>query len=124
MFGLLGLGVVGVAIVFWFRLVRDVAIPRNRAPFQIAFAVGAILGVIAVLGSEGFFSTVAGALAAIVGTAFLLLRLQSAQKPNVPSVEVGGPILPFSALDADGREFDLTSLRGKPYLLKFFRGHW
>jgi peroxiredoxin len=33
-------------------------------------------------------------------------------------------VVSFSAPDADGREFDLSSLAGRPFLLKFFRGHW
>ena len=26
--------------------------------------------------------------------------------------------------DEEGRRFDLSALRGRPFLLKFFRGHW
>jgi len=40
------------------------------------------------------------------------------------AVRVGGPILDFSAPDENGEPFALASLRGRPYLLKFFRGHW
>ena len=37
---------------------------------------------------------------------------------------VGAPILDFEAPDAEGEPFDLATLRGRPFLLKFFRGHW
>ena len=37
---------------------------------------------------------------------------------------VGAPIIDFTALDDRAVPFELGSLRGKPYLLKFFRGHW
>ncbi len=68
--------------------------------------------------------SIAGGIAALLGFAFLGLRPQSSQKPKRPAVEVGGPILGFSAPDENGVDFDLSNLKGKPYLLKFFRGHW
>ena len=30
----------------------------------------------------------------------------------------------FTAKDDQGNSFDLAALRGRPFLLKFFRGHW
>jgi len=39
-------------------------------------------------------------------------------------VKVGEPILRFRARDAEGNDFDLQELAGRPFLLKFFRGHW
>ena len=59
-----------------------------------------------------------------MSTIFPALRLQSRQQPNRPAVAVGEPMLLFSAPDENGVDFDLSSLNGKPYLLKFFRGHW
>ena len=124
MWGLIGLGIVIASGVVWFRRINAVAIPRNRLPFQVAFAVGALLGVFAIVQGEGLLGMISGGIAAFSGTMFLLLRLQSSQKPNEPVVSVGDPILAFSALDENGAEFDLSTLQGKPYLLKFFRGHW
>jgi peroxiredoxin len=54
----------------------------------------------------------------------LLVRTQSAQSRNVPRVAVGAPILDFTAPDEHGRPFRLSSLAGRPILLKLFRGHW
>ncbi len=43
---------------------------------------------------------------------------------DVPRVAVGDPYIDFTAPDADGNAFTLSSLDGTPILLKFFRGHW
>jgi cytochrome oxidase Cu insertion factor (SCO1/SenC/PrrC family) len=37
---------------------------------------------------------------------------------------LGGLAAGFAIPDERGEPFDLASLRGRPYLLKFFRGHW
>lgn len=124
MSGILGLVIVGVTFAIWFRLMQQVAIPRNRLPFEIAIVIGVVAGLVGVFGSGGWLGSLTGGLAAFAGSIFLLLRLQSGQKSNDPAVAVGGPILAFSAPDASGEDFDLAKLSGKPYLLKFFRGHW
>ena len=61
----------------------------------------------------------------VAACAFFLLVLSLTRQSNqVPAVAVGGPILDFSAQDENDREFHLADLKGKPILLKFFRGHW
>jgi hypothetical protein len=35
-----------------------------------------------------------------------------------------GFLLDFTTFDSEGNEFKLSSLRGQPFLFKFFRGHW
>jgi peroxiredoxin len=52
------------------------------------------------------------------------LAAQARQASLKPAVSVGGPILEFVLPDDAGRAFDLSSLRGRAFLLKFFRGHW
>lgn len=62
---------------------------------------------------------------AILGAGMLLFfTLISGMPANVPAVKVGAPILDFTARDANGNDFALSSLSGGPFLLKFFRGHW
>ena len=124
MLGILGLAIVLAAGLRWFSLMKQVAIPRNRAAYLAAFTVGGGLGVAAIAQGAGWVVSIAGGFAAFGGFMFLALRAQSAQKPNRPAVEIGGPILAFSAPDENGVDFDLSNLKGKPYLLKFFRGHW
>ncbi|MCB9759474.1 MAG: hypothetical protein H6739_06510 [Alphaproteobacteria bacterium] len=55
---------------------------------------------------------------------FLGLHLIAEQPAKRAAVQVGDPILTFEALDGEGRPFHLASMSGRPYLLKFYRGHW
>lgn len=123
MLGLLGLAIVVVTGWTWFQMIEAVAIPRNRRPYWAAFASGGVLGLLGVW-QGGWVGTIAGGLAAVLGFLPPLLRLGSGQRPNVPTVGVGDAMLAFTAPDETGADFDLASLRGQPYLLKFFRGHW
>lgn len=123
MLGLLGLLIVGMTGFVWFRLIQNVAVPRNRLPYQAGFVGGGLIGLVA-LYQGGALSMLAGGVAALAGLGFGALRLQSRQQPNTPSVGVGDLMLAASAPDENGVDFNLSSLRGRPYLLKFFRGHW
>lgn len=122
--GLAGAVVVAVAWVHWWRLLQAVRVPHRRAPHLAVMALGVVLGVAALARGPGPVGGVAAGLAILGGGAFLGLRLQSAQDRHGPAVAVGDPILDFSAPDANGEPFHLASLRGRPFLLKFFRGHW
>lgn len=123
MLGLLALAIVGVTAWIWFQMIQAVKVPRNRAGYFALFALGGILGVTAI-SQGGFFSTAFALPAVVIGFVFPALRMQSKQQPNRPAVAIGGDMLTFVAPDANGVDFDLGSLTGKPYLLKFFRGHW
>ena len=123
MLGLLALIVVAATFYNWFQLIGRVAIPRDRRGWFAAFLSAGALGLVAI-GQGGFFNVLFGVPAAFVGFVFPALRLQSKQQPNRPAVAVGDPMITFLAPDENGNDFDLASLTGKPYLLKFFRGHW
>lgn len=120
---------VAVALVLgagarWMWLAQRVRLPRNAAPFLAANGVGTILGAIAVVLGTGTAGAVAATVAIVGGGIFLALFAGSRQITTPPAVTVGGPVLDFTATDDDDRPFSLASLRGTPYLLKFFRGHW
>ena len=85
---------------------------------------GVGLGLLAFARGPGLAGGIAAGLALGGGGLFLLLQVLGQQSRRTPTVAVGQPILDFTAPDADGRPFALASLRGRPYLLKFFRGHW
>lgn len=123
MLGLLALVIIIATGWNWFQAIENVAIPRLRIGYHALFLTGGLLGLYAI-SEGGFVSTLAAIPAVAVGFLFPALRLQSRQQPNRPAVVVGGSMLDFSAPDENGVDFDLSSLRGKPYLLKFFRGHW
>jgi len=125
--GLLGVvaGVVAVgSMAVWVRRLRAVNIPRNRTGFLALYVAAMVLGIYALTQGAGWLGGTAAVIAILVGVINLVLRAQSRQAPAVPSVTVGGPILDFTAPDDSGEEFDLASLKGTPFLLKFFRGHW
>jgi hypothetical protein len=72
-------------------------------------------------GVIGYFS---GGIAVLLAGLFLLLTFTSGLPDQPPAVAVGDWAPDFCALDAAGKEFRLSQLRGAPVLLKFFRGHW
>lgn len=122
-------GFVAAAIVLgagarWHLLMQQVRIPEDRRGFVVASGLAAFLGIAAfVLGAGSVGGTAAG-LALVGGVAFLALSAASRQPALTPAVAAGGPVVDFTATDDEGRPFDLASLRGTPFLLKFFRGHW
>jgi hypothetical protein len=123
----LGLASLAIAVAngaWFFGRMQRVALPQNRIAHDALWAAALALGVAAFASGAGWLSGVAAALGSALGAAMLLLRLGSPQAKNTPAVRVGGPILDFSAPDEHGAPFALSSLAGKPFLLKFFRGHW
>jgi hypothetical protein len=112
------------AWAYWMRLMQAVKVPRDRRAFLAVMAVGVALGIGAFVSGTGLFSGIAAGLGIFAGALYLGMRLQSAQDTRKPAVEVGQPMLAFSAPDDSGANFDSASLAGTPYLLKVFRGHW
>jgi hypothetical protein len=110
--------------VAWVRWTRAVRVPRRRAARIALLAPGALLGALALAGRPGWLAGAAAVLAIALFAAFALLNLASGQERRAPAVRVGQPFLDFTAADEDGTPFHLGSLRGRPFLLKFFRGHW
>lgn len=121
---LAGFAIVAGADLRWFQLLQAVRIPKDRTVFLALNATGALLGIGALLLGTGALAGILAVLAAVGGLAFLGLWAASGQAAATPAVAVGGPILDFVASDDEGNRFDLGALRGKPLLLKFFRGHW
>jgi len=108
----------------WFRRLNAVRIPESRKAFVASMGAGAVLGCAAFAVGSGALGSVSAVVAIGVGLMFVLLRAASAMDAKQPAVRVGDPVIDFEAPDEDGRPFDLASLRGRPFLLKFFRGHW
>ena len=122
--GVMAATLVAGAGASWLRRMQAVRLPRNAAPYLVACALAAGLGVAAFIVGTGVAGGIAAALAIGGGSAFLALYSASGQRREPPAVAVGGPILDFVASDDSGRPFALASLRGRPFLVKFFRGHW
>ena len=123
------LGVMGFLLAvgtgaLWYRKLLAVEIPRARAGFVAAFTVAAVLGIAAFAVGTGLIAGIAAGIAVALGGSMAGLRAISKQDAKVPAVRVGEPILDFTADDEDANPFALASLTGRPFLLKFFRGHW
>jgi hypothetical protein len=108
----------------WFRRMARVEIPRNRAGFVLASLVGAGLGVVALVQGAGWLGGVPAALAILGGAFFSFTVSISRQKLGDEAIQVGARLPEVSAPDEHGASFALSSLAGRPLLLKFFRGHW
>jgi len=62
-------------------------------------------------------------LAVVVIFGLLFWRATRVPKPQIASAE--GKLAPdFTLKDQDGHDFTLSSLRGAPVLLMFYRGYW
>jgi hypothetical protein len=123
----LGFGSLAIALAnaaWLFARIRRVASSRNRLAHDLSWAAAAVLGLAAFARGVGWPGGVAAAAGIAVGGFMLLLRLGSPQARTTSAVAVGGPILDFNAPDENGAPFSLASLAGRPFLLKFFRGHW
>lgn len=121
---LLGLTLVLAAWGLWYARMQQVAVPENRLPFLAVMAVGGVFGLAAFANGVSWFGGLAACLALIAGGLFIGLRLQSAQPEAVAAFAVGDPFPDFVATDDEQRTFSTADLRGRPVLLKLFRGHW
>ena len=108
----------------WWQLMQRVRIPRDRRAYHLATGAAALLGLAALTLGAGVLGTIGAIVAIAGGLAFLGLDAASGQQALTPAVAVGGPALDFTAPDDSGQPFALARLRGRPFLLKFFRGHW
>lgn len=118
------LAVVLATGALWMQRIRRVAVPKRRAGFLSAFGFGALLGVAALASHPGWLGGAVALVAVVTGAVMPLLRLGSRQLAARPTVRVGEAMRAFVAVDDEGRAFDSVVLAGRPYLLKFFRGHW
>jgi hypothetical protein len=108
----------------WWRRIQRVDVPlRPWAHFAVMGA--SLLAALAALGAGlGATSTVAALLGLLGSGMFLGLHTISRMPDRPASAGVGSAAPDFTAPDAKGESFQLSTLRGKPVLLKFFRGHW
>ena len=125
----LTLSIVAFALVsatgfLWFRRAFAVALPENRTGFVICMIVGVCLGIAGLVQGAGLAGGILSTLAFLLGGMFVFTWLISAQKGGSGTLQIGSPLISFSAPDHLGNSFDSNTLDGRPILLKFFRGHW
>lgn len=107
----------------WMQLMLQGRV-RRVAPYAALNALAALLGALAFVRGPGLAGGIAAGIALLAGLAFLGLYAASGQSKTPAAVAVGDRVLDFVALDDAERPFGLASLAGRPFLLKFFRGHW
>lgn len=113
----------GAWAVYW-RQIQRVRVPLRPIIHQSVMVVGIALAILAFLQGSSLFGRGVAVVSIIAGIAFLLGTLYSRTPKRRPAVAVIQMAPDFTAKDADGNDFTLSSLRGNPVLLKFFRGKW
>jgi cytochrome oxidase Cu insertion factor (SCO1/SenC/PrrC family) len=118
------LAILVVLVGTWFTMLQRVQVERVRWLLRLLAGAVVAVAVFAFLGKPGIFGGIVAGLSLVIAGAFLILSSMAAQSAQPPALAVGDPMLEFSAADENGEIFDSASLRGRPMLLKFFRGHW
>ena len=113
-----------VVTAYWLKLAGQVNLPDNRGPYVAAWIAGVLLGVTALIMGSGWIGGIAATLAILVGSMLTYFFAISAQRVGPDAIAVGEPLRDFTAVDMHGNPFQLSSISGKPLLIKFFRGHW
>ena len=123
-FILVALGIVVGTVAAYWPQVKALRVPLRPVGYQALMVLGILLALMGLVKEPGLLSGMAAALAILAGGSFLFVTLTSRLPDKLPSAAVGQPAPNFSARDADGKNFTLSSLKGKTVLLKFFRGYW
>jgi len=123
------LALLGFALVLalgglWFRRAMAVRVPVNRLPYVVGMIGGVALGALAFAAGPGWLGGALAALTVAGGSVFLATLAISRQVGGSGAFRVGERVPDFTAPDESGAPFNLSSLAGRPLLLKFFRGHW
>ncbi len=118
----LTLAVAGWA-VYLIQIARSTvpAAPLGNIVVQVAALAGAAYGIAT---APSALTIPAGGVAMIMSGLFLFLLTQRRTPVGNIRVAVGQPLIPFTAKDAQGANFESSALDGRRILLKFFRGSW
>jgi hypothetical protein len=121
---LLSFVVLAASMGGWVVGMQRVSLEGKRGLFIASFAAAFVLSLVAFTQGPGLLGAMAAGFSMLGSGIFLGLSAISRQEPREPAVSVGSPIPDFTAPLDDDTLFDSTTLRGRPFLLKFFRGHW
>jgi peroxiredoxin len=104
-------------------------IKSNHAPLrprreQAVMVLALLLAGAGLLSQPGIVGYLLGGVAIVLAFMFLLATATSGLPKKKTAVSVGATAPDFTATDANGREFRLSDLRGRPVLMKFYRGYW
>ena len=119
--GILALAIVLIPTGRWFWRAWKVDIPSSPYLFQMSWAAGLALGLLA--NQSGAESTAAN-WAIGLGSILLYLSFTGAQKVSKSAIRVGDKIPHFEGIDSDGKPFNSDTLENQRTIIKFFRAHW
>jgi hypothetical protein len=121
---LLSFVVLAASMGGWVVGMQKVRLEGKRGLFIASFSVAFVLSLLAFTQGPGLLGAMAAGFSLLGSGIFLGLAALGRQEPKEPAVAVGSPVIDFSAPLDDDTLFDSNTLRGRPFLLKFFRGHW
>jgi cytochrome oxidase Cu insertion factor (SCO1/SenC/PrrC family) len=110
--------------MFWWRALQEVRVPPQPQAVAFSLAIGGILCIAGLVARPGWLTGLLAVLTLPPVALFLFLDRIASMPEKAPAVRVGEVALDFEAPASDGTTFALRSLRGRPVLLKFFRGFW
>jgi hypothetical protein len=119
----------GTAVVLagwtsWWAKIKALTIPSKPIAYQSLMAAGIVLIVWGMIRGAGPLGGMIGFVGLVAGGMYLWTSTMRELPKQTLAVRVGEPVLDFDASDSDGAAFSISSLSGKPFLLKFYRGHW
>ena len=105
-------------------MMKQVRVARGRWLLRLLAGASLATASLAFVQGPDLLSGILAGVSLAVSSVFVILSSLASQSGQVPAVAVGHPMLEFSAPDENGVVFDSRELQGRPFLLKFFRGHW
>ena len=115
----------GAAVAVFLRKFKALRVPRVPWGTYATSGAAAVAAVAALCSNSGSLGAIASGASLFVSIAYIVGTSYFARVPHrTLAALVGKPFLDFEALDGEGRPVRLSSLRGRPILLKFLRGHW
>ena len=111
-------------ITWYFAIIHREKVPVSVGPFAGAILAGMSLTAVAVAMEPGILTGILFGVNALMGGGILWLLTQRKLPDGELIAAVGQPMPFLSAPDDTGAAFDLTDLKGKRVMVKFFRGSW
>jgi peroxiredoxin len=115
--------VIGNLVVYHPKMMSNRATLRPRLE-QAVMLLALVLAAAGFFLSPGIVGYTLGAVALVPAALFLLATSTSGLPAKNLAVTVGEPAPDFTSVNAEGRRFQLSDLRGSPVLVKFYRGFW
>ena len=119
--GILALTIVLIPTGRWFWRAWKVDIPSSPYLFQMSWAAGLALGLLA---NQGEAESIAANWAIGLGLVLLYLSFTGAQRVGTSAIKVGDKIPHFEGIDGNSKSFNSHTLENKRIIIKFFRAHW